>query len=83
MRLNRRQMLAGSSALTVSSIIGFPSRAQSRANTLRFIPSTPLPSLDPIVATSYVIRNHGYLIYDTLFATDAQFRIQPQMVPGT
>lgn len=80
MRLNRRQMLAGSSALTVSNLIGFASRAQSRANTLRFIPSTPLPSLDPIVATSYVIRNHGYLIYDTLFATDAQFRIQPQMV---
>ena len=56
-----------------------PARAQAAAP-LRFIPSTPLPSLDPIVATSYVIRNHGYLIYDTLFATDENFAIRPQMV---
>ena len=78
MELNRRSLLAGSAALSAAAIR--PARAQGRTNVLRFIPSTPLPSLDPIVATSYVIRNHGYLIYDTLFATDAEFRIRPQMV---
>ncbi|TCR69785.1 ABC transporter substrate-binding protein [Bosea sp. BK604] len=80
MKLNRRELLAGTAAVAASSFGGFSVRAQARSSTLRFIPSTPLPSLDPIVATSYVIRNHGYLIYDTLFATDSQFRIQPQMV---
>ena len=77
MKLNRRQLLAGAAGLATPTF----ARAQGgRGATLRFIPSTPLPSLDPIVATSYVIRNHGYLIYDTLFATDAQFNIRPQMV---
>ncbi|ONG59032.1 ABC transporter substrate-binding protein [Pseudoroseomonas deserti] len=86
MTLNRRHLLAGAAGLAAAGGMATPhfARAQgasaSRAATLRFIPSTPLPSLDPIVATSYVIRNHGYLIYDTLFATDANFQIRPQMV---
>jgi peptide/nickel transport system substrate-binding protein len=80
--LNRRALLAGGAALA-SATLARPQLALAQGggrSTLRFIPSTPLPSLDPIVATSYVIRNHGYLIYDTLFATDANFQIKPQMV---
>lgn len=81
MKLSRRTMLAGSAGLVPALATPHFARAQGRrSSTLRFIPSTPLPSLDPIVATSYVIRNHGYLIYDTLFATDADFQIRPQMV---
>ncbi|MCQ4161166.1 ABC transporter substrate-binding protein [Roseomonas sp. GC11] len=78
MSIHRRQLLAGAAA---GLALPHFARAQGgKSSTLRFIPSTPLPSLDPIVATSYVIRNHGYLVYDTLFATDAQFNIRPQMV---
>ena len=82
MTMQRRTLLTGAAALAGAGFARpITARAQSSAtSTLRFIPSTPLPSLDPIVATSYVIRNHGYLIYDTLFATDDQFRIRPQMV---
>ena len=80
MSISRRDVLVGSAALAASGFMRNGAAAQARANVLRFIPSTPLPSLDPITATSYVIRNHGYLIYDTLFATDAQFGIKPQMV---
>jgi peptide/nickel transport system substrate-binding protein len=40
----------------------------------------PLRITDPIITTAYVIRNHGYMIYDTLFAMDAEQKIQPQMV---
>jgi peptide/nickel transport system substrate-binding protein len=82
MPLHRRTLLSGAAALAGASLAS-PTvlRAQTDArSTLRFIPSTPLPSLDPIVATSYVIRNHGYLVYDTLFATDESFQIRPQMV---
>ena len=46
----------------------------------RFVPHANLAVLDPIWTTAYVTRNHGYLVYDTLFAKDAQLRIQPQMV---
>ncbi len=81
MTLSRRQILAGTAGAAAG--LGLPHLVRAQpggGSVLRFIPSTPLPSLDPIVATSYVIRNHGYLVYDTLFATDENFRIQPQMV---
>ena len=47
---------------------------------LKFIPQADLRILDPITTTAYITRNHGYMIYDTLFATDAKFQVQPQMV---
>ena len=47
---------------------------------LKFIPQADLRILDPIATTAYITRNHGYMIYDTLFATDAKFQVQPQMV---
>jgi peptide/nickel transport system substrate-binding protein len=37
--------------------------------TLRFIVRTDLRVLDPIWTTAYVSRNHGYMIFDTLFAS--------------
>lgn len=36
--------------------------------------------LDPIITTAQITRNHGYMIYDTLLATNAKNEIQPQMV---
>ena len=39
-----------------------------------------LKILDPIWTTAYIIRNHGYMVYDTLFATDEKGEIKPQMV---
>ena len=47
---------------------------------LRVIPHADLKNLDPIWTTAYISRNHGYLIYDTLFAMDEDFKPQPQMV---
>ena len=47
---------------------------------LKFVPKADLRILDPITTTAYITRNHGYMIYDTLFATDAKFQVQPQMV---
>ena len=39
-----------------------------------------LKILDPIWTTAYIVRNHGYMIYDTLFALDGKLEIKPQMV---
>jgi peptide/nickel transport system substrate-binding protein len=39
-----------------------------------------LRSIDPIWTTAYVTRNFGYLVFDTLFALDKDFKPQPQMV---
>ena len=54
--------------------------AQSAQKVLKFIPQADLRILDPIATTAYITRNHGYMVYDTLFAMDAKFQVQPQMV---
>jgi peptide/nickel transport system substrate-binding protein len=48
--------------------------------TLRFIPQADLKILDPVWTSAYITRNHGYMIYDTLFALDENLKPQPQMV---
>ena len=47
---------------------------------LKVIPHSNLSILDPIWTTQYMARNHGYMIYDTLFGTDEKGQIKPQMV---
>jgi peptide/nickel transport system substrate-binding protein len=54
--------------------------AQSAGKTLKFIPEADLRVLDPIWTTAYITRNYGYMVYDTLFALDENFKVQPQMV---
>ncbi len=54
-----------------------PVQAQT---TLRVVMHSDLKIIDPIWTTAYIVRNHGYMIYDTLFAMDAKGEIKPQMV---
>src|SRR5258707_1788955 len=54
--------------------------AETAAKTLRFIPQADLRSIDPIWTTAYVTRNFGYLVFDTLFSLDKDFKPHPQMV---
>jgi len=49
-------------------------------NVLRVAPHAELKVFDPIWTTAYITRNHGYLVYDTLFAMDENFEPKPQMV---
>ncbi|MGD9881473.1 MAG: ABC transporter substrate-binding protein [Reyranella sp.] len=56
-----------------------PAAAQP-AKPLRVVMHSDLKIIDPIWTTAYIVRNHGYLIYDTLFALDGKFEPQPQMV---
>jgi peptide/nickel transport system substrate-binding protein len=62
--------------LCLALLANIPARAQ----TLRMVAHSDLKVLDPIWTTAFITRNHGYLIYDTLFAKDADRRIRPQMV---
>jgi peptide/nickel transport system substrate-binding protein len=54
--------------------------AQPNAKVIRMIPGGDLKILDPIQNASYITRNHGYMIYDTLFAMDSKGHYKPQMV---
>mgnify|MGYP001315932419 CR=1 FL=1 len=65
--------LVAASALAVTA----PALAQT---VLRVVPHSNLAILDPIWTTAYMSRNHGYMIYDTLFGTDENGQVKPQMV---
>src|SRR6185312_10081330 len=74
--------LAGAAllALAAASILT-PAAAQvDSSKVLRMVPQTDLKILDPIWTTAFVTRDHGYMIYDTLFGLDASGHEQPQMV---
>ena len=54
--------------------------AVAQQKVLKFIPQADLRILDPIATTAYITRNHGYMVYDTLFSMDEKFQVKPQMV---
>ena len=76
-RLFRMTVAATALALSLVPSMG---HAEAGAKTLRFIPQADLRSIDPIWTTAYVTRNFGYLVFDTLFSLDKDFKPQPQMV---
>ena len=74
----RRAALAALAAAPLALGLGIgPAAAES---VLRIVPHADLKNLDPIWTTAYITRNHGYMVYDTLFAQDEAGKIQPQMV---
>ena len=54
--------------------------AAQQPKTLRVVMHSDLKILDPVWTTAFIVRNHGYMIYDTLFALDGDLKIKPQMV---
>jgi len=67
--------------LAVASLALAGATAGASAETvLRIKMAGDLQQIDPIWSTSYPIRDMSYLIYDTLFSTDANYQVQPQMV---
>lgn len=75
-----RRQLAGCLAAALAGAAVLPAQAQAPASTLKIIAQSNITILDPIWTTAYVSRNYGYMVYDTLFGTDAQGKIKPQMV---
>jgi peptide/nickel transport system substrate-binding protein len=58
-----------------------PAAAQAPAqSTLRIVLINDLASLDPVMSTAAFVRNHGFMVYDQLFALDSKGIAQPQMV---
>ncbi|HEY6434699.1 MAG TPA: ABC transporter substrate-binding protein [Acetobacteraceae bacterium] len=76
--MRRRDFLA-----TATAALAAPAIARSQAKqTLTFVPQADLSVLDPIWTTTYQTRDHGFLVFDTLFGIDANYKPQPQMVAG-
>src|SRR6266478_5169916 len=64
-------------ALALSA--AWTSQAAAAGKTITAVMHSDLRIIDPIFTTAYITRDHGYMVYDTLLATDANFKIQPQM----
>jgi peptide/nickel transport system substrate-binding protein len=75
--MKRRTLLLAAATLAAPSL----ARAQ-RPSTLKFVPYTDLPALDPVVTGNYAVRNHALMVFDTLYGVDDELTPQPQMVEG-
>ena len=80
MRLRRREVLRASVLAPLAVADHWGSADAQIRTVIRAVPEGDLNVLDPIWTTAYITRNHGYKVWDTLFALDAQNRPQPQMV---
>lgn len=76
--IRRRRFMAGAAggALLLGLKAG---KAQAATSQITAVMHSDLRVTDPIITTAYIVRNHGYMVYDTLLGTDADFKVQPQM----
>ena len=81
--MNRRDLLRASAAAGATAALPRFATAQPAQNRLlKMVPQANLTSLDPIWTTANITRNHGHMIYDSLYGLDANFAPQPQMAEG-
>jgi len=74
------RVLATLVAITALASTGF---AYARSKTLSVVMHSDLRVIDPIYTTAYITRDHGYMVYDTLLATDSHLKVRPQMADWT
>ena len=80
MSITRRSILGAAASLPMAALAPWRSTRAGEQKVLRAVMHSPLKVTDPIITTAYIARNHGYMIYDTLFAVDERMEVQPQMV---
>jgi peptide/nickel transport system substrate-binding protein len=68
---------------STAAALAAPAIARGEASqVLKFVPQADLAVLDPIWTTTYQTRDHGLLVFDTLFGLDSRYKPQPQMAEG-
>ena len=72
--------IASSVALSALALwVGLATPSLAAGKTITAVMHSDLRIIDPGFTTAYITRDHGYMVYDTLLATDSSFKIQPQM----
>ncbi|WP_421996348.1 ABC transporter substrate-binding protein [Reyranella sp.] len=56
--------------------------AASAESTLKVVMHSDVKIIDPYWTTAYIVRNYGYMVYDTLLAVDDKLQVKPQMLEG-
>jgi peptide/nickel transport system substrate-binding protein len=82
MSLPRRGLLSAAAGALATPLARPHIAAAQAPRVLKFVPQSDLAVLDPIWTQAYVTRNHGLMVFDTLYGTDGNFVATPQMVAG-
>lgn len=79
---NRRQFVqtVGAAGLLAAAGSQFAFAQRGSKTVLRYVPSTSLTILDPILTTAAVTIAHGYCVFDTLYGVNSKLEPKPQMV---
>src|SRR6476619_4527049 len=78
--ITRWKRPAMAAALSVAALsVALTSQAFAAGKIITAVMHSDLRIIDPLFTTAYITRDHGYMVYDTLLATDSSFKIQPQM----
>ena len=81
--MKRRNLLSATAASAAAAALPRVAIAQPAQNrVLKMVPQANLTSLDPVWTTANITRNHGYMVYDTLYGMTAEFEPQPQLAEG-
>ena len=73
-----RHLQAGLLAAALCASTAIPALADT--SVLKIVKGTELRGLDPVFTTATYARDFGFLVYDQLFAIDADGKPQPEMV---
>jgi peptide/nickel transport system substrate-binding protein len=73
---SRWKSAAFASVLALSA--GLASQASAAGKTIHAVMHADLRT-PGMMTTAYIVRDFGYMVFDTLVATDANYKIQPQM----
>ncbi len=60
--------------------LGLAATEAQAQSTLRIVPQADLKILDTVWTTNNITSNHGYMVYDVLFAPNSKLDYVPQMV---
>lgn len=77
--MHRRDLMIGAAV----AALGAPRIGLAQgARPLRVATHADLSILDPMWTFAYITRNHGFMVFDTLYGLDAGLTPRPQMVAG-
>src|SRR6201982_2245626 len=82
LKISRRKLLklAGVAPIVSAFSGAWMSKASAaEKKTITAVMHSDLRVIDPLFTTAYITRDHGYMVFDTLLATDSNFKVQPQM----
>jgi peptide/nickel transport system substrate-binding protein len=80
--MRQRDLLKGAAAALMAGMAPRLGRGADRAKTLIFVGVADLSVLDPVMTGFRPTRNAAYLVFDTLYGIDTEWKAQPQMVEG-